>query len=170
MPRTKKELKPKKPKLRSITLLHKDAKKAFAMFIRLRDGEYRKVLPEHKELFKDEKYGWYTVCITCDRWYPLKKMSAGHFVTAHCAAVRYDEENVNGQCFGCNVTMSGEQYLYSLALRKKYGPDTPEKLMAYYKKDTDFKLNRAALEDIIRDAEIRTEYYLSHATKPGHGR
>lgn len=43
-------------------------------------------------------------------------------------ATRYDERNVNAQCFACNIHNNGEQYKHSLYVDKKYGEGTAREL------------------------------------------
>lgn len=91
------------------------ADKAFSLFIRKRDA----------------KNGG--KCITCNKWFPYEEMDAGHFVSRNCIALRYDEQNVNAQCRGCNRFRGGEQALYAKALDKKYGEGTSDSLLKIYK-------------------------------------
>lgn len=42
------------------------------------------------------------MCITCKRFYPFKKLQAGHFISGRGNAVLFDERLVYSQCVGCN--------------------------------------------------------------------
>ena len=72
-------------KSKSVAQLKKLADKYFSQMIRYRDGERR-------------TDGWWSECITCSEWKPLKQMQAGHFVSRRVNSLRFDETNVNSQC------------------------------------------------------------------------
>ena len=55
-------------------------------------------------------------CVTCGKKDHWKKLQAGHFMSRSNYSTRWDEDNVQVQCVGCNVYKSGEQYKYSLYL------------------------------------------------------
>ena len=60
-------------------------------------------------------------CISCRRYV---KLQAGHYYNAgNYASLRFDEKNVNGQCFDCNVNKEGNKQGYREGLIKKYGED-----------------------------------------------
>jgi len=52
-------------------------------------------------------------CITCGKKDHWKKMQNGHFMSRKHYATRWDEDNVEVQCMGCNVYRYGEQYLFA---------------------------------------------------------
>ena len=64
-------------------------------------------------------------CVTCGKQDHWKKLQAGHFVSRKHYATRWDEDNVQVQCSGCNVFRYGEQYLFS----KYLGSDLSEELL-----------------------------------------
>lgn len=135
-------MKPKKAK--TITQLRKQADTLFSKSIRLRDGELRGGV-------------WQSQCITCDVWRPLTTMHAGHFQSRRFPATRWDEENVNAQCAGCNMFGNGEQYKYGLAVDAKYGDGTAKKLQL--KSREYFKVTRQYLEEVIADAKTEISWY-----------
>jgi len=92
----------KKIKQKSISWLKKEADKVFSRFIRKRDPR----------------------CITCH----APTTQAGHYVPRSWLGLRYDERNVNGQCWQCNVAKKGNLDVYTLYLIKKYGKDILERL------------------------------------------
>ena len=55
-------------------------------------------------------------CVTCGKRDHWKQLQAGHFMSRKHYATRWDEQNVQVQCSGCNVFRAGEQYKYSLFL------------------------------------------------------
>lgn len=107
-------------KKKSLATLKGDLQKVFNTYIRLRDTKYDKGTP-------------YFICISCNQPKGLDQMNAGHFwpVGGH-EAVRYDEDNVHGQCIHCNnfasngvVTMQ-----YQTNLCKKIGQQRFDALAA----------------------------------------
>lgn len=125
---------PKKQPKPTITKLRKEADKYFSIYVRLRDSNE---------------------CITCGS--TTGQMQAGHFQSRRYNATRYEEENVNCQCYRCNVLFYGEQYKYALAVDLKYGDGTAEKLMAMAKESHPFKIEE--LEQIIHDARTAISFY-----------
>lgn len=77
-------------KTKSLATLKGDLQKVFNTYIRMRDTKYDKGQP-------------YFICISCNQPKGMDQMNAGHFwpVGGH-EAVRYDEDNVHGQCIHCN--------------------------------------------------------------------
>lgn len=133
-------------KQKTISQLRRDADKYFSLAVRYRDG--RQVNGE-----------WQTQCITCQAWKPLKTMHLGHFMSRRFPSTRWDSENCNGQCAGCNTFNNGEQYKYSLALDLKYGKGTAHKLHELSKQY--FKVRRDFLEQVISDAKEEILWYES---------
>ena len=52
-------------------------------------------------------------CVTCGKQDHWKSLQAGHFMSRKHYATRWDEDNVEVQCMGCNVYRYGEQYKFS---------------------------------------------------------
>jgi 5-methylcytosine-specific restriction endonuclease McrA len=55
-------------------------------------------------------------CVTCGKQDHYKKLQCGHFMSRSNYSTRWDENNVGVQCYGCNISRSGEQYKFSLYL------------------------------------------------------
>jgi hypothetical protein len=66
-----------------------------------------------------------STCVTCGKQDHWKKMQNGHFISRKHYATRFDEDNCQVQCAGCNVFRYGEQYLFS----KYLGADLSEELL-----------------------------------------
>jgi hypothetical protein len=78
-------------------------------------------------------------CVTCGKQDHWKKMQNGHFISRKHYATRWDEDNCQVQCSGCNVFRYGEQYLFS----KYLGTELSEELLIKSRKIqkfTDFEL------------------------------
>jgi site-specific DNA-adenine methylase len=128
-------------KKKSVATLKKELQEVFNKYIRIRDTKTDKGQP-------------YFICISCGEPKGLEQMNAGHYwpVGGH-EAVRYDEDNVHGQCIYCNnfasngmVTMNyagrlltkiGKARFEALALRRfnrsKLMPFELELLIQEYK-------------------------------------
>lgn len=61
-------------------------------------------------------------CICCLKWFSTDVMDAAHYMSAgKHPATRYDEENVNGCCQGCNRFLEGNLDAYRINLNDKIG-------------------------------------------------
>ena len=85
-------------------------------------------------------------CVTCSKKDHWKKLQAGHFMSRKHYSTRWDEDNVQVQCSGCNVFRYGEQYKFS----KYLGSEKAEEL--HQKSKQVVKFSTAELEEMI-------EYY-----------
>ena len=88
-------------------------------------------------------------CISCGKYTTLQ---AGHFYSAgKHSSVRFNEDNVNGQCLSCNFYKSGDLLNYRTNLIEKIGVDRFEKLTFNVElaKQTGYKFDRLFLIEII---------------------
>jgi hypothetical protein len=119
----------KKYQKKTVPQLLKKATDVFNAYIRKRDEEQS--------------------CISCGKYC---KLQAGHFYSAgHYSSLRFNEDNVNGQCKRCNYYLSANLNNYRINLEKKIGKERLEKLdqiAAQYKR-TRFKWDRFSLIEII---------------------
>ena len=83
-------------------------------------------------------------------------MQNGHFQSRSFLATRFNEENCQPQCVGCNMFKQGEQYKFALGLDAKYGTGTAEHLEGLAR--TTIKLSRI-------DYEEKISYYKSCVEK-----
>lgn len=137
---------PTKQKKPMVSKLKKRADTIFSKAIRFRDGE----------IIEGE---WIVDCITCDARKPFKAMQAGHFQSRRYNATRFDYENVNAQCYRCNVMFYGEQYKYSQAIDMKYGGGVAARLEKQALVPHPFTVEE--LQDIINNATEEVTYYES---------
>lgn len=92
--------------------LVKIAQKEFNSFIRTRDSK-----------------GDHFICISCNERKALTLMNAGHYYSAgNHSYLRFNENNVHGQCVKCNCYMHGNLIPYRENLIKKIGIAEVEKL------------------------------------------
>ena len=52
-------------------------------------------------------------CVTCGKEDHWSKLQCGHFMSRKHISTRWNEDNCQVQCAGCNVFRYGEQYLFS---------------------------------------------------------
>jgi len=50
----------------------------------------------------------------------FKEAQAGHFMPRNKMSTRWDEMNVQVQCYGCNIAKSGNQYVFGKRLDIEY--------------------------------------------------
>ena len=116
---------------KTISKLKKELDKWFSLYIRLRESEEGMVQ-----------------CFTCGKISHYKSgMQNGHFQSRKHLATRWDEENCQVQCVGCNMFKAGEQYKFSIALDGKYGEGKAEELELLAR--TIMKVSRIDYEDKI---------------------
>ena len=80
-------------------------------------------------------------CVTCGTKSHYKKLQAGHFISRKHYSTRWDETNVQVQCYSCNVMRYGEQYKYGLYLEKAYEKGMAEQLLNKSRQITKFSDN-----------------------------
>jgi hypothetical protein len=120
---------------KSISKLKKELDKWFSLYIRLRDATDEGMVQ----------------CFTCGKVAHYKVgMQCGHFQSRSNLKTRFDEENYQVQCVGCNMFKQGEQYRFALQLDGKYGEGTAEKLMY---------LSHQGIRFIRGDYEEKISYY-----------
>jgi 5-methylcytosine-specific restriction endonuclease McrA len=96
-------------KKKSLAVLKGELQDIFNLFIRLRDTQYS----NGKAFF---------VCISCGKPKDIDQMHAGHYhPVGGNESVRYDEDNVHGQCIACNHFKHGNEKGYRPRLIKKIG-------------------------------------------------
>ncbi len=86
--------------LETVSELTKKAQKEFNSFIRERD--------------KDKP------CISCEKEL-VGKFDAGHYFNTQYSSVRFDENNVHGQCVNCNYHKHGALLEYQVGIEKRIG-------------------------------------------------
>ena len=82
-------------------------------------------------------------CVTCGKKDHWKKLQCGHFQSRRHYSTRWDENNVGVQCYGCNITNQGQQFLFA----KYLGLDKAEEMVLKSKQVVKFTDND--LQDMI---------------------
>lgn len=121
----------KRKKLQPLPTLKRKLWKIFSEYIRRRDSQEG-----------------YVKCFTCNRTGHWKDFQAGHYTPQSIAlSLVFDETNVQVQCAGCNLYKRGNQTVYAVELRKKYGENILEELQS--KRIENFRYTRADYDEMI---------------------
>lgn len=99
---------------------------------------------------RDEGFG----CCTCGKWYPWKTMQAGHFIPGRHNAVLFDERNVHGQCYICNIVHKGQGPKYYQFMLRRYGQAVIDELM---------ELDRKVRQFTIPELQMMRQDFISRA-------
>ena len=128
--KAKREIKRMRENIKSVSQYRRELQKVFNEFIRLRD--------------KNEP------CISCGRTLPAK-YDAGHFYSVGAYPnLRFNEDNVHGQCVECNQHRHGNLLEYAPRLTERIGFERASKLMVIRNEPL-----RLSLEEI----KSKTEFY-----------
>ena len=125
-------------KKETVGTLTKKLQKIFNEYIRLRD--------------KDKP------CISCGNYFESK--DAGHFfATSGYAGLRFDEDNVHGECARCNRFDESHLISYSHNLKNKIGIEDYEALRerALEYKKNGYKFGRVELRELIEIYKSKVE-------------
>ena len=123
--------------MKTISKLKKELDKWFSLYVRLRDATEEGLVQ----------------CFTCGCVKHYKKgMQNGHFQSRSFLSTRFDEENCQPQCVGCNMFKQGEQFKFALGLDAMYGEGTAEELQVLARRITKFTRG---------DYEEKISYYKS---------
>lgn len=111
-------------------------------------GYYKKKLWTLFSLFIRQRDNY--ICFTCGRKAEGSGAHAGHFVPKSVGglALYFHEENVNCQCYNCNINLGGNQYIYGEKLGKE---------KADYLYSLKGKITKWTIEDYLQ----KIEYYKS---------
>lgn len=101
-----------KPKKISKTKLKKEAWASFSRFIRARD-----CLATTRSLEAG-------LCFSCGALTEYRHLHAGHFIPGRHYSVLFDERQVRGQCFVCNIRRNGNWTGYYKHMVEIYGEPT----------------------------------------------
>ena len=86
-------------------------------------------------------------CYTCGKKDHYKKQQAGHFASRRHYSTRWNEYNVQVQCYGCNIGLQGLQFEFGKRLNKEFGEDFAEQLLIESKQT--IKLSDSDLIEMI---------------------
>jgi|TARA_R110002012_G_scaffold17452_8_gene65893 hypothetical protein len=118
--------------VKTISKLKKELDKWFSLYIRLRYATPQGMVK----------------CFTCDKTSHYKKgIHAGHFMSRKHLSTRWHEDNVQVQCYRCNIHLTGNIYAYSKLLDIRIGEGTSDNLEELSKVTT--KIMRHEYEELI---------------------
>jgi hypothetical protein len=86
-------------------------------------------------------------CYTCGKKDHWKKLQAGHFASRRHYSTRWDENNVQVQCYGCNIANQGMQFEFGKRLCLQFDNNFADELMIKSKQV--FKFTDVELEEKI---------------------
>jgi len=102
---------------------------------------------------RDSDFGYFK-CISCGKLKSIEFMDAGHYYsTKMYDGLRFNEDNIHGQCKYCNKFLYGNTVNYRDNLFFKIGPERFEKLKKAaekYKRDG-YKWSMDELEKIMEE-------------------
>lgn len=93
-------------------------------------------------------------CVTCGKKDHWKKLQCGHFMSRRHYSTRWDENNVGVQCYGCNITSQGQQFLFA----KHLGLELAEQMVLKSKQTV--KFTDADLQDMIQHYKDKLKLFL----------
>ena len=129
---TEKRIKQMKRDLKDHSFYVQTLQKVFNTYIRLRDQGKN--------------------CISCDK--QLKgTYHAGHFIPTTKQFLRFDEDNVHGQCVKCNMHLHGNVGNYVRNLPKRIGWERLERL--YQLENEEFKITIPELIELINIYKLK---------------
>lgn len=100
---------------------------------------------------RDSENGYFK-CISCGRILPISDLQAGHYFPAgHYTALRFDPENINGQCLQDNYFKHGNQTGYRRGLIEKIGTGKVEMLESRANRGRSYRWSRLELIAIIEE-------------------
>jgi len=82
-------------------------------------------------------------CVTCGKEDHWKSLQCGHFMSRKHLSTRWNEDNCQVQCAGCNVFRHGEQYIFSQYLGDKLANEL------YIKSKETCKFTDVELQELI---------------------
>jgi hypothetical protein len=104
---------------------------------------------------RDSKDGYFT-CISCFRTLPVEQMNAGHYVPVKGgSALRFNENNVNGECIRCNAFDEFHLIGYRKNLIKKIGIKKVE-ILERMRNDV-CKWDRTTLNHIVKTYTLNSK-------------
>ncbi len=93
-------------------------------------------------------------CVTCGKKDHWKKLQCGHFQSRRHYSTRWDENNAGVQCYGCNITSQGQQFLFA----KYLGFELAEEMVLKSKQTV--KFTDSDLQDMIQHYKNKLKEFL----------
>lgn len=113
-------------------------------------GQLKKIAQRNVNKYIRERDA-FSGCISCGR--PVT--DAGHYISVKlCDAMRFDDDNIHGQCAYCNRFLEGNTVEYRMGLIERYGEEYVTSLEERYlqHKRTLHKWDRFTIDQINKKA------------------
>ena len=100
------------------------------------------------------------MCVTCKRWYPFKKLQAGHFIPGRGNSVLFDTRIIYSQCIGCNgnppMGKGGNYIEYFVFMEEEWGREKIDEFRALKNKTVKFTIDdMIEIERRFKEATIK---------------
>lgn len=117
------------------------------------NNEIPQLLAELEKVFngfirKRDSFEGRFICISCDQNLSTKLMQAGHFYPKTYSSLRFNEDNVHGECVTCNCMDVNHLIKYEINLCNKIGLKRFELLNLI--KNTEVSWDREELKQLIK--------------------
>jgi hypothetical protein len=86
-------------------------------------------------------------CYTCKKWFPIKKLHCGHYLSRFYKSARWDDDNTRPQCMMCNLWKRGDPIVFRKNLVADLGIERVEAVET--KRNMVIKLSRSYLSELI---------------------
>lgn len=86
-------------------------------------------------------------CYTCKKWFDIKKLHCGHYLSRFYKSARWDDDNTRPQCMMCNLWKRGDTIVFRQNLVSDIGLERVEAVEA--KRGVMVKLTREFLNSVI---------------------
>lgn len=92
------------------------------------------------------------ICFTCGRFAEGSAYHAGHYIPASIGGIelKYDERNIHGQCYHCNINLGGYGVMYHRRMLEIYGKELVEEL---------WRIKNLKSHWLTKDYLKKVEYY-----------
>jgi len=120
--------------------------------------EYTKILWRHFSSFIRQRDAG--ICFTCGKKCSGKGYHAGHFIPVGANgghALRFDERNVHGQCYNCNINLGGNGAEYHRLMVERYGQKVVDDL--FKMKNHPTKWGSTMFAEKIKYYFIKSKYF-----------
>ena len=118
----------------------------------------------NKRIRERDSDGITFTCISCGQTKPVEQMNAGHFfAVGGYDGLRFDEDNVHGECAYCNCFNESHLIKYTINLQGKIGMTRFYKLLEkaqnYKRSGTVYSINGQETKWHRPEVEALIEYY-----------
>lgn len=91
-------------------------------------------------------------CYTCKKWFPIKKLQCGHYLSRYYKAARWNHDNARPQCMMCNMWKKGDIAQFRIYLVEEIGERRVKDVEAL--RNAPIKLSREYLTSLLASLKI----------------